>query len=354
VNTRTSLLRWYRRDRRELPWRLSRDPYAIWIAETMLQQTRSETVLRYYPAFLRRFPNVSALARATESAVLAAWSGLGYYARARCLRLAARQIVARHGGELPRDLGALRALPGIGRYTAGAVASIGFGIVTPVVDGNVARVLARHFKVRGAIRAPKVAAALWQIAEGLVDRSSPGDWNQALMELGARVCTPRAPACPRCPLQASCTAYRAGWVERLPDPPPRRPPRRVQHACVVLKDEERVLMVHRNHGRLLRGLWEFPAAEPRAGETLQAAAERELTRLGIRRARLREGARILHTITNRRIETFIFHAHLDGRAPARRPQTRWFAPRELARLPLSAVGLRIAAGLGPNRTSTPR
>jgi adenine-specific DNA glycosylase len=123
---------------------------------------------------------------------------------------------------------------------------------------------------------------------------------------------------------------------------------------VVLKDEERVLMVHRNHGRLLRGLWEFPAAEPRAGETLQAAAERELTRLGIRRARLREGARILHTITNRRIETFIFHAHLDGRAPARRPQTRWFAPRELARLPLSAVGLRIAAGLGPNRTSTPR
>jgi A/G-specific adenine glycosylase len=354
VNTRASLLRWYRRHRRDLPWRQARDPYSIWVAETMLQQTRSETVLRYYPGFLRRFPSVAALARAPESAVLAAWSGLGYYARARHLRLAARQIVARHGGELPGDLRALRALPGIGRYTAGAVASIGFGIATPVLDGNVARVLARHFKVRGEIRAPKVIGALWQIAEGLVDRSSPGDWNQALMELGARLCTPRAPACPRCPLRPSCAAYRAGWVERLPDPPLRRPARHVRRACVVLSDKDRVLMIHRNRGRLLRGLWEFPAAEPRRGETLQTAAERELTRLGIRRARLREGARILHTITNRRIETFVFHARLDGRASADRAGARWFGPRELARLPLSAVGLRIAAGLGSNRGSAPR
>jgi A/G-specific adenine glycosylase len=353
VNTRASLLRWYRRHRRNLPWRQSRDPYSIWIAETMLQQTRSETVLRYYQGFLRRFPSVSALARAPESAVLAAWSGLGYYARARNVRLAARQIVARHEGKLPGDQQALRALPGIGRYTAGAVASIGFGIATPVVDGNVARVLARHFKIRGAIRAPKVTAALWQIAEGLVDRSSPGDWNQALMELGARLCTPRAPACPRCPLQPSCAAYRAGWVDRLPDPPRRRPPQRVRRACVVLADDERVLLIRRDQGRLLRGLWEFPGAEPRAGETLQAAAERELALLGVRRVRVREGARILHTITNRRIETFIFHARFDGRAAVYPPRTRWFAPRELARLPLSAVALRIAAGLGSNREPGP-
>src|SRR5262249_43127619 len=277
-----------------------------------------------------------------ESAVLAAWSGLGYYARARHLRLAAREIVARHGGRLPGDLRALRALPGVGRYTAGAVASIGFGIATPVVDGNVARVLARHFRILGAIRAPKVAATLWQIAEGLVDRDSPGEWNQALMELGARLCTPRAPGCPRCPLRSSCVAFRTGWVERLPDPPPRRSPRRVRRACVVLADDERVLMIHRDQGRLLRGLWEFPVAEPRAGESLQAAAERELRRLGIPRARLREGARILHTITNRRIETFIFYARLAGRAPVNRSGARWFARRELARLPLSAVGLRIA------------
>ncbi len=258
------------------------------------------------------------------------------------------------GEKLPGDLRALRALPGIGGYTAGAVASIAFGIATPVVDGNVARVLARHFKIRGSIRAPKVTATLWQIAERLVDRSSPGDWNQALMELGARLCTPRAPACPRCPLQPSCAAHRAGWVDRLPDPPPRRPPRRVRRACVVLADDERVLMIHRDQGRLLRGLWEFPAAEPRSGETLQTAAERELARLGIRRARLREGARILHTITNRRIETFIFHARVDGDPPAPRPGTRWFATRELARLPLSAVGLRIAAGLTSNRRTAPR
>jgi A/G-specific adenine glycosylase len=354
VKTSASLLRWYRRHRRDLPWRQSRDPYSIWIAETMLQQTRSETVLRYYRRFLRRFPSVSVLARAPESAVLAAWSGLGYYARARNVRLAARQIVARHGRMLPADPRALRALPGIGRYTAGAVASIAFGVATPVVDGNVARVLARHFKIRGAIRSPKATAALWQIAEGLVDRSSPGDWNQALMELGARLCTPRAPACLRCPLRPSCAAYRTGWVDRLPDPPPRRPPRRVRRACVVLADDERVLMVHRGRGRLLRGLWEFPAAEARAGETLQAAAERELARLGIRRAPLRGGARIRHTITNRRIETFVFYACVDGHPPACRPGTRWFAPRELARLPLSAVGLRIAAGLGSNHSPAPR
>ena len=344
MNTRASLLRWYRRHRRDLPWRQTRDPYSIWVAETMLQQTRSETVRRYYPRFLRRFPSVSALARAPESAVLAAWSGLGYYARARHLRLAARRVAARHGGELPGDPRALRALPGIGRYTAGAVASIGFGIPAPVLDGNVARVLARHFMVRGAIRAPKVAARLWQIAEDLVDRSSPGDWNQALMELGARLCTPRAPACPRCPLRSTCAAYRAGSVERLPDPPPRHPPRRVRRACLVLKDDDRVLMIRNDRGRLLRGLWEFPSVEPKPAETLEAAAREELTRLGVRRAPLRAGGRILHTITNRRIETFVFHARLDRRAPARRPGMRWFRPRELAGLPLSAVGLRIAAG----------
>lgn len=355
VNTHASLLRWYRRHRRELPWRQTRDPYAIWVAETMLQQTRSETVLRYYPRFLRRFPNVSTLAQAPESAVLAAWSGLGYYARARHLRLAARQIVARHGGELPGDPQALRSLPGIGRYTAGAVASIAFGIPTPVLDGNVARVFARHFKVRGPIRRPAVAATLWQIAEDLVDRSSPGDWNQALMELGARLCTPRAPACARCPLRPSCAAYHTGWVARLPDPPSRRSPRRVRRACLVLEGDGRVLMIRHDRGPLLRGLWEFPTAEPRRGEALEAAAQRELARLGVRCRALREGVRILHTITNRRIETFVFHARLDRRVRERRPGARWFRHRELDGIPLSSVGLRIAAGLssGDDRVDWP-
>jgi A/G-specific adenine glycosylase len=352
VNLHASLLRWYRRHRRELPWRQRRDPYSIWVAETMLQQTRSETARRYYPGFLRRFPTVSALARAPESAVLAAWSGLGYYARARHLRLAARQIVAQHGGELPADPRTLRTLPGVGRYTAGAVASIGFGVPAPVLDGNVARVLARLFMVRGAVRSPTVAATLWRIAEELVDRSSPGEWNQALMELGATLCTPRAPSCPRCPLRPRCVAHRTGRAERLPDPPHPRPTRRVRRACVVLTHEGRVLLIRRDSGRLLRGLWEFPGGEPREGETLQGAAERALARLGVRHRDLRGGTRILHTITNRRIETLVFRARLEGSLPARRRGARWFRTREVSRLPLSSAGLRIAAGLSEDNRSS--
>ena len=200
---RSTLLRWYRKNRRDLPWRRTADPYAVWVSEIMLQQTRVETVLPYYARFLERFPDASRLADATEDDVLASWSGLGYYRRARALHQGARVVMERHDGKLPRDPADLRRLPGVGRYTAGAIASVAFGLPEPILDGNVRRVLARIFAVDGVRLGPAAEEReLWGLAASLVQGSAPGDLNQALMELGALICTPRAPACPACPCPA--------------------------------------------------------------------------------------------------------------------------------------------------------
>ena len=213
---RRALLAWYRANRRELPWRATRDPYAIWVSEAMLQQTRVETAIPYYERFLERFPDVAALASADLDDVLGAWAGLGYYSRARNLHAAARLVAERHGGEVPDDVEQLRALPGVGRYTAGAIASIAFDRPEPVVDGNAARVLTRLHDIREDVRSARVARRLWEESAALVRGPQPGLLNQALMELGARVCTPRAPRCPTCPLLRHCAAYRAGDPESLP------------------------------------------------------------------------------------------------------------------------------------------
>jgi len=336
------VLRWYRRHRRDLPWRRTRDPYAIWVAETMLQQTRAETVLRYFAPFLERFPTVAALARAPQSAVLTLWSGLGYYSRARHLHRAARRVVKRHDGRVPADPEALRALPGVGRYTAGAVASIAFGRVEPVLDGNVARVLARWFGVRGNPRASRVQATLWGLATAHVHRRAPGDWNQALMELGATVCTPRRPSCGRCPIRSECAARRERAVDAIPGRTPRPATRRVRRAAVIVERRSLVLLQRRGTGRLLRGLWEFPATDARGHERDEDAARRLLGGLADGSGALRAQGRILHTITNRRIETAVFRIRLDGYGGRGTGAARWFRPDELARVPLSALGLRMA------------
>ena len=312
----------------------------------MLQQTRTETVLRYFARFLRRFPTVDALARAPESAVLTYWSGLGYYSRARNLHRAARRIVAVHASQVPADARALRALPGVGRYTAGAVASIAFGLCEPVLDGNVARVLSRLFGVRGDPRASSVQARLWKLATGLVHTRAPGDWNQALMELGATLCAARKPTCARCPMRRECVAHRAGAVDVIPGRGRRTVTRRVRRSALIVERRARVLLMRRDTGRLLRGLWEFPAIEAAERENGDTAARRLLAELGIPGTQLRFQERIRHTITNRRIETIVFRLRL-GRDVARPgPSARWFRPSELRGVPLSSVGLRIAGGLG--------
>lgn len=222
----SALLEWYDREARDLPWRRTRDPYAIWVSEILLQQTRVETVLEYYPRFLEAFPTVEALARASLDHVLKLWEGLGYYARARHLHEAARRLVETNRGQVPRDPEALVRLPGIGRSTAGAIASIAFGVPVPVLDGNVRRVLCRWAAWEGdPLKAP-LRERLWELASALVPAHRPGDYNQALMDLGARICTPRSPTCKACPVQKGCLGYQQGRAASLPTP---RISRRLPH-----------------------------------------------------------------------------------------------------------------------------
>jgi A/G-specific adenine glycosylase len=260
-----SLLAWYRRHRRALPWRASHDPYRIWVAEIMLQQTRIAAVLPYYEKFLEKFPDVASLARAPQPEVLRLWSGLGYYSRARNLQAAAREIVAQHGREFPRTLEAALALPGIGRYTAAAVLSIAYDVPLAVLDGNVARVLARLFALRGDLRAPSRWRQLTNIADQLLAHSAPGDWNEALMELGETICTPQKPRCHECPIALHCLARVRNLTEKIPAP--RRKPKtvHVRIAAAILSDPEgRTLLVRdpgAHDGVLFSRMWQFPAVE---------------------------------------------------------------------------------------------
>jgi len=255
---RRALLDWYRANRRDLPWRRTRDPYAIWISETMLQQTRVETVIPYYERFLERFPDVAALADAESDDVLGAWAGLGYYSRARNLQAAARQIAERHGGRVPDDVEALRALPGIGRYTAGALASIAFDRPEPIVDGNVARVLARVKGIREDVKQPAVVKRLWEEAARLARGPAPGDLNQALMELGATVCVPGEPRCPACPLREDCAARLQGTQAMYPGRKARNA-RPLRQTCMLLAHVDgAVFLEKRPPSGIWGGLWSLP------------------------------------------------------------------------------------------------
>jgi A/G-specific adenine glycosylase len=245
---RRGLLAWYDAHRRDLPWRASRNPYHIWLSEIMLQQTRVAAVIVHYHEFLRRFPTVEKLARARESSVLAAWSGLGYYRRARMLHATAKTVARQHHGKFPASSAALQALPGIGRYTAAAIASIAFGEPTAVVDGNVERVLRR---ISGK---PLAGEKLWSIANHLLDQKRPGDFNQAMMELGATVCTPRAPSCLTCPVINSCATR--GELEAAPKAP-RQNKREISYALVCRHNK--VFLVQRPlDASLMPGMWELP------------------------------------------------------------------------------------------------
>jgi A/G-specific adenine glycosylase len=261
------LLGWFDRHRRELPWRASRDPYRVWIAEVMLQQTRIAAVTPYYERFLARFPDVEALARAPEREVLKLWSGLGYYSRARNLHAAAKKIVALHGGVIPRELGAALALPGIGVYTAAAVLSIAYDVPLAVLDGNVARVLARIGAMRGELRESKNWAALQDAADQYLAEERAGDWNQALMELGEVCCTPKSPTCLVCPLVHGCKAYALGLTGEIPEPRRKQATVEVKIAAAVLVDAKGRTLLMRDPGAhddvLFSRMWQFPAVAVR-------------------------------------------------------------------------------------------
>jgi A/G-specific adenine glycosylase len=338
---RDALLAWYDAHRRDLPWRRTRDPYAVWISEAMLQQTRVETVIPYYERFLTRFPDVASLASSDTEEVLSAWAGLGYYSRARNLRAAAQAIVDEHGGRLPDTAAGLRSLPGIGRYTAGAIASIAFDRPEPVLDGNVARVLARWLGVRDDVRRREVEEQLWRAARDLVPGPRPGDLNQALMELGATLCTPRAPRCADCPWSRGCDARRAGDAEVLPLRSRPAEPKRVEAAAAVLERRGRVLAVRRPPRGLLGGLWELPGGDLRGRERPARGLLRALReRLGLAldsAARLELLGSVDHAYSHRFVRLHVFRAAAPpGRVRLEREGLdahRWVAPARFEALP---------------------
>lgn len=327
---RRALLRWYRREKRDLPWRASRDPYRVWISEAMLQQTRVETVIGYYGRFLERFPSVEALARARPDSVLAAWSGLGYYRRARALHAAARAVVERHGGRFPRRREDLLALPGVGAYTAGAIASIAFDAPEPLVDGNVARVFSRLFALEGAPDSAGQRERLWSIAGSLVPKRGAGDWNQALMELGALVCLPREPACELCPLASRCLARAEDRVDEFPRRG--RRPETIPVEAVVLavcRGESWLLERRPARGRMA-GLWQMPTIElPSSGGSLFPFDPPASIRTGGKLCEVR------HTITRHRIRAVVRRGTLASRGLA--APLAWVSGRGLASLPLTGM-----------------
>ena len=274
MNVSIPLLAWYDEHARTLPWRGIHDPYRTWVSETMLQQTRVETVLSYYERFLARFPDMAALASAPEDDVMKLWEGLGYYRRARNLQRGARQVMEEYGGVIPSEAAELRRICGIGAYTAGAIASIAFDRPVPAVDGNVIRVVSRVMGIRENVGAPSVKRKIEQTAAELVPQDRPGDFNQAMMDLGATVCTPGTPACDRCPLTALCDAYRAGDAEDIPELPRKNPPREIAYDLCLIFSGERVLMRQRTE-TMLQGLWIFPLLEGRrTAKQLPAAVKR--------------------------------------------------------------------------------
>ena len=255
---RRPLVAWFRKAARDLPWRRTRDPYAILVSEIMLQQTQVATVIPYYERWLSRFPSYAALAAADESDVLSVWQGLGYYSRARNLHRAAKQVVADHGGAMPRDAALIRALPGVGRYTAGAVASFAFDLPEPIVDANVARVLARLVALDPPVDSTAGQRALWAAAAALVPEKDARTFNAALMELGALLCTPRTPRCGECPVRGHCAAFTHGTAESFPRKKPRRRTALLSEDCGWIVQRGRILLEQQSGSRW-RGLWKLPA-----------------------------------------------------------------------------------------------
>ena len=328
---RRKLLRWYDRNKRDLPWRRSRDPYEIWISETMLQQTQVKTVLPYYEKFLRAFPTVGALDRAPIEKVLRLWSGLGYYRRAENLKKAARQLTRDHGGKLPQEYAALRELAGIGEYTAGAILSIAFQQRYPAVDGNVRRVLARLIAVN--------ENNLQARATALVPRSRPGDFNQALMELGATVCSPKEPHCGRCPLASECIAH-AQSSQNL-----KRAARNqikfinITWPLAIVRQRGKILLRRRADNGLMARLWELPGGETTARRRAIARLRNELKQLGVNPKQLQSIGEIRHSIKHRRIRAPIYLIECPAASKLRlaKQQWRWFSAPTITRQAISSM-----------------
>ena len=339
---RSAILRWYDRHQRDLPWRRTRDPYAIWISEIMLQQTRVEAVIPYYERFLARFPDVHSLSASREADVLAAWSGLGYYRRARNLRAGAQVLVREHAGRLPEDADALRRVPGIGPYTAGAIASVAFDKPVAAVDGNVIRVLARIEGLQGRRDAARLRKEISNRADALAYGPRPRDWTQALMELGATLCRPRDPLCPRCPARALCAAHLRGSPDEFPEPAKASRIERVHRVLLLARAGEKVLLKRSPTSATDTSHWTLPLAE--AGKDAAKAARDLAQGLGL-------PANVRGPVARFRHVTFAEHVIYElwetaASEPLRKiPSARWVFTRSIRSLPVRSPTLKAIGRL---------
>jgi len=345
------LLRWYRRHGRGLPWRGHPDAYAVWVSEIMLQQTRVETVVSYFERWMKRFPSVKALADAPEQAALAQWEGLGYYSRARNLHKAACLLVDEYGGELPRSADTLRKLPGIGRYSAAAIASIAFGLDAPALDGNIRRVYARLFNVEVPADSTEGEQMLWGLAAEHLPKGKAGDFNQALMDLGAAICLPKKPRCAECPLAEECRARRLGVQEARPVLKPKAETPHHVYAAAALTGrigdppDDCALLVKRPSRGLLGGMWEFPngrvEGDPARGLT-------KAIKLGYGfSVRAGEALGVVrHAYTHFRVAVHVFRGELT--LPVRETETlKWVKLSELGKYPMGKIDRQISEKIMP-------
>lgn len=344
MNDLENLLRWFGRSKRDLPWRRTRDPYAIWISEIMLQQTQVLTVIPFYYRFLEAFPTVGDLASAKLQDVLKIWEGLGYYARARNLHKAAKIVVEKFGGHFPHRLQEVLELPGVGRYTAGAILSIAFNDPIPILDGNVARVLSRLFLFEEPINAHGAKEKLWQMASNILPPKNPGQFNQALMELGALLCTPQNPSCEACPLQESCLA-RANNREN--DIPIKIRKKRVPHvhvsAAVIWKDGK-ILITLRPTDKMLGGLWEFPGGKCEKEESFSECVLREINEeLGIEVEITEHFMDVKHAYSHFKMTLHMFHCRYVSGEPVLNgvDAFQWVSPERLLELPFPAADGKV-------------
>ncbi|MCW5876902.1 MAG: A/G-specific adenine glycosylase [Anaerolineales bacterium] len=336
------LLRWYASRQRSLPWRARPRPYAVWVAEIMAQQTRLESMLPYYRRWMRRFPTIRSLAEADEQAVLAAWEGLGYYSRARNLRRAAQIVLREHGGRLPRSLESLQSLPGIGAYTAGAIASLSFGLDAPAVDGNAIRVLARLFDVDAPAGSSAAQKRFWQLAAEHLPPGRAAEYNQALMDLGASLCSPRRPRCNECPLAEVCQARELGIQELRPVRAARKAAPLRRMAAAVLRRGAQVLVARRPAEGLLGGLWEFPNLELQDGLPAEAQLR---AGLGLASPPAHGLGEFTHAYSHFRVELAAFLYAEDAAPPGVSPDAVWVDIAELGELPMGKLDRGVANAL---------